>query len=233
MVYGTPGGSLTGGSSFTGNEAADRVGAAGEQRIGARLNQLAVKYPVAVMHDLDIPGSQANVDHLVVHGDRVLIMDSKVWKPMRCTSRGNRAYRGGPGFPLSLITRGEPCDFAVKHTMEMAADRLTRYLEQNRALFTLDMPLLIVCPSSQKKAGELNLRRLRVPGADVLPEGKALARIEKTIRGSRAFSGELAGFLARLVRDSGGTGPGHPPTVPNPVLRDAPGVGPADVGAGW
>lgn len=232
VVYGTPGGSLTGGASFTGNQVADRIGAAGEQRVGVRLNQVAQRYPVAVLHDLDIPGSPANIDHLIVHGERVLILDSKVWKPARYRSRGGRAYRGGPGFPLSLVIRGERCDFAVKHTMEMAADRLSRYLEGRYARFCLDTPLLVVCPSSVKRARELRLRGLRVPGADVLPEDKALARVEKTVRGSRGFSEELAGFLLELVRGRGPGGGLDSPAVPNPALGDAP-VSPADPDAGW
>jgi hypothetical protein len=233
VVYGTPGGSLTAEASFAGNQEAGRIGAAGEQRVGALLNQLARRYPVAVLHDLDIPGSPANIDHLVVHGQHALILDSKVWRPARYRSRGGRAYRGGPGFPLSLLVRGERCDFAVKHTMEMAADRLSRYLEGKHALFSLDTPLLVVCPSSAERARELNLRGLRVPGAEVLPEDKALARVEKTVRGSRGFSEELAGFLLELVRGRGDAAGGcHPPAVPNPALRGAP-VSPADPDAGW
>lgn len=220
VVYGTPGGSLTG------HAEADRIGAAGEQRVAGHLNRLASKYPVAVLHDLDIPGSAANIDHAVVYGDRVLILDSKVWKPARYRSRGTRAYRGGPAFPLSLLIRGERCDFAVKHTMEMASDRLAAHLAQENVRCFLDTPLLVVCPSNTARARELNLRGLRVPGAGVLPEEKAVARIERTVRGSRGYSAELAGVLLRLVRGLEQDSRQEPPAVHGQVLR-------ADPDAGW
>ena len=227
VVHGTPGGSLSGGKSFTGNAEADRIGATGEQRVAAHLARLAGKFPIAVLHDLDIPGSPANIDHVVVYEDRVLILDSKVWKPARYRSRSGRAYRGGPGFPLSLLVRGEPCDFAVKHTMEMASDRLGSYLRGNRMRFFLDTPLLVVCPSSAKRARELNLRGLHVPGADVLPEPKAVARIERTVRGSRGYSEELTWCLRGLVRGQDtASGAESPACPPGPVL-------PSDPDAGW
>lgn len=224
VVHGTPGGSLAGGNSFSGNAEADRIGAAGEQRVAAHLSRLAAKYPVAVLHDLDIPGSAANIDHVLVYGNRVMILDSKVWKPTRYRSRGGRAYRGGPGFPLSLLLRGEPCDFAVKHTMEMASDRLATYLLHEGARFFLDTPLLVVCPSGAKKAREMNLRGLRVPGADVLPEDRAVTRIERKVRGSRGYSQDLTGVLLGLVREAEGASRAEPPPGP---------CGPAGPDAGW
>ncbi|WP_245561710.1 nuclease-related domain-containing protein [Agromyces italicus] len=41
------------------------VGAAGEEVVGARLDAIASEH-IRVLHDRRIPGSRANIDHLVV-----------------------------------------------------------------------------------------------------------------------------------------------------------------------
>lgn len=109
----------------------------------------------------------------------------------------------------------------------MASDRLDSYLRASHVRFFLDRPLLVVCPSSAKRSRELNLRGLRVPGADALPELRAVARIERTVSGSRGYSEELAGFLRGLVRGQEATSRTEPLRYPaGPVL-------PSDPDAGW
>lgn len=200
VVYGTAGGSLTDGSSFTGNAEADAIGAAGEQRVAQHLNRFARKYPIAVLHDLDIPGTPANIDHAIVHGSRIWILDAKVWKPVRYRTVRGKAYRGGPAWPMSLFVKGEPCDFADKQTMAMATDRLAPYLLQQGVHASLDHPLLVVCSSSARNARLLNLRKLRVPGADCLAEDAAIARIEKIVKRSTGFDSDAVQAMRGLLR---------------------------------
>lgn len=51
-------------------------GAQGEEIVGAMLDSLAGKH-VHVLHDRQMPGSKANIDHLVITGFGVLVVDSK------------------------------------------------------------------------------------------------------------------------------------------------------------
>jgi Nuclease-related domain len=53
-------------------------GAHGERRTARRLRQLA-RDGFAVFHDLAVPGSPANVDHLVIGPTGVFVIDSKQW----------------------------------------------------------------------------------------------------------------------------------------------------------
>ena len=53
-------------------------GAAGERRTARRLDRLA-RDGYVVFHDLAVPGSPANVDHLVIGPTGVFVIDSKQW----------------------------------------------------------------------------------------------------------------------------------------------------------
>ncbi|GAB3569087.1 hypothetical protein GCM10027405_31700 [Arthrobacter alkaliphilus] len=51
-------------------------GAIGEERLGTRLNSLATD-SIAVLHDRLIPGSKANIDHIVITGSGIWVIDAK------------------------------------------------------------------------------------------------------------------------------------------------------------
>lgn len=51
-------------------------GAVGEERLGARLDSLASR-SIAVLHDRRIPGSKANIDHIVVTSAGIWVIDAK------------------------------------------------------------------------------------------------------------------------------------------------------------
>lgn len=55
------------------------TGAIGEERVGRLLDQIAGPH-VGVLHDRRIPNSRANIDHLVVTGDAVWVIDTKRYK---------------------------------------------------------------------------------------------------------------------------------------------------------
>ena len=55
------------------------TGAVGEERLGARLDSL-VSESVAVLHDRRIPGTKANIDHIVVASAGVWVIDAKRYK---------------------------------------------------------------------------------------------------------------------------------------------------------
>lgn len=58
------------------------TGAAGEERIGAALND-RVSDRFKVLHDRRIPGSRANIDHLVVTSAGVWVVDPKRYRRQR------------------------------------------------------------------------------------------------------------------------------------------------------
>jgi len=54
-------------------------GAVGEERLGARLDSFASEN-IAVLHDRGIPGTRANIDHIVVTRSRIWVIDAKRYK---------------------------------------------------------------------------------------------------------------------------------------------------------
>lgn len=55
------------------------VGAVGEERLGARLNSM-VSNSLAVLHDRRIPGTRANIDHIVITPAGIWVIDTKRYK---------------------------------------------------------------------------------------------------------------------------------------------------------
>ena len=53
------------------------TGAVGERKIGARLDEFAIKYGYSFLHDRRIPGTRANIDHIVVTKAGVYVVDAK------------------------------------------------------------------------------------------------------------------------------------------------------------
>jgi len=54
-------------------------GAGGEEQVGAALERVK-SYPVRVLHDRRLPGSRANIDHLVVTSSAVWVIDAKRYR---------------------------------------------------------------------------------------------------------------------------------------------------------
>ncbi len=65
------------------------IGAQGEELFGARLNEMA-EAGLLPLHDRRIPGSQANIDHIVVSPNAVWVIDTK-----RYTGKINVVDKGG------------------------------------------------------------------------------------------------------------------------------------------
>ena len=82
LVIGVAGASLTDGS-FTVDAGTARVGADGERKTAAILDPFTQTTSATVLHDLMVSarGYRSNIDHVVVSGSHVLIVDSKVWLP--------------------------------------------------------------------------------------------------------------------------------------------------------
>ena len=156
--FGRAGGSLANSSSWLGNDAAAAAGGRGESATARILDALARSDGgPTVLHDLriPIPGIKANIDHVVISGRRVTIIDSKLWKPARYWTLFGVTRRG--------LERFAPAD---KKTLPMAAEALKGHLGRTGLRFDLRTPLLVVWPSNQR--GQLSLSLLRSPGANAV-----------------------------------------------------------------
>jgi Nuclease-related domain len=79
-----------------------RRGAAGERRT-ARLLAALERHGWAVLHDLAVPGSQANIDHLVIGPGGVFVIDSKQYRGRLQLDPSGRLWHGR--YPLTPILR--------------------------------------------------------------------------------------------------------------------------------
>jgi hypothetical protein len=93
-----------------------RRGAAGERRT-ARLLRPLERHGWAVLHDLAVPGSRANLDHLVIGPGGVFVIDSKQYRGRLQMDPSGRLWHGR--FPLAPALR------AVSFEADQAALVLT------------------------------------------------------------------------------------------------------------
>lgn len=191
-IYGTPGGGLVKADWLAASaQGAAKVGRNGEIATGALLNKFAaMDGGVSVMHDLKVPSAKykANIDHVVVSGRTVYVIDAKVWKPAFYWTLGEKTRRG--------FERFEP---AEKQTMVVISNALRAYFDQYGIKVNLPTPLLFVWPSS--KRGSLNTRFLSVPGADTIAGPKVEKVAERLFSGRRAKPADpqVIAALAPLV----------------------------------
>jgi hypothetical protein len=82
-----------------------RLGAAGERRTAQLLNELE-RHGWAVLHDLALPASQANIDHLVIGPGGVFVIDSKQYRGrLQLDPSSSSTHPGGCGM---AVTRSHP-----------------------------------------------------------------------------------------------------------------------------
>jgi hypothetical protein len=93
-----------------------RRGAAGERRTARLLSQLE-RQGWAVLHDLVVPGSRANLDHLVIGPGGVFVIDSKQYRGRLQLDPTGRLWHGR--YPLAPTLR------AVSFEADQAALILT------------------------------------------------------------------------------------------------------------
>jgi hypothetical protein len=92
-----------------------RRGAAGERRTARLLDPLE-RHGWAVLHDLAVPGSRANLDHLVIGPGGVFVIDSKHYRGRLQLDRSGRLWHGR--YPLAPTLR------AVDYEADQAAQVL-------------------------------------------------------------------------------------------------------------
>lgn len=157
--YGTAGGSLTD-ATFTANEDTARVGQVGEQATAVLLDAQAKQRGFTVLHDISLPGLRANIDHVVVAGDQVTVIDSKTWMP-------------GFYWTLRGVTRRglAPVTFADKRGLPLVHNRLSEHLKSRGLAPRMQRPLMLIHPS--RRAGKVTLWAYR-PASDPTAQVSAI-----------------------------------------------------------
>jgi Nuclease-related domain len=94
-----------------------RRGAVGERRTARLLGQLE-RHGWAVLHDLAIPGSRANIDHLVIGPGGVFVIDSKQYRGRLRLDPSGRLWHGR--YPLAPAVRA--VSFEADQTAQVLTD---------------------------------------------------------------------------------------------------------------
>jgi hypothetical protein len=124
-----------------------RRGAAGERRIARLLSHLE-RHGWAVLHDLAIPGSSANLDHLVIGPGGVFVIDSKQYRGRLQLDGSGRLWHGR--YPLAPTLRA----------VEFEADRAAQVLPD---------PGVVVVPIVAVHGAQVPWGKVVVDGVPVVP----------------------------------------------------------------
>jgi hypothetical protein len=188
QIVGKAAGSLGNAKTWLGSNETAKVGVAGEKQTAEILDALARKPGgPSVIHDLriPIPGIKANIDHLVISGRTITIIDSKVWKPAFYWTIAGRTFRGSERFA--------PAD---KQTMPMARDAIDKHLAKLGIPATVKRPVLVIWPSNTRSS--LVLWLLRSPAARAI-SGSSFALRASSVVGSRHANEKILVALAELA----------------------------------
>lgn len=189
-------------SSWAINEQVARIGAKGEEKSARLLDGFSKK--AAILHDLriPIPGFKANIDHIVVSGNRVLILDSKMWRP---------------GFYWTMFGVNRRGLQRVDHTAKdqsYVRQAITSYLAGTGA--RVAVPYLVVWSSREGQSASTWM--LKVPGAGVI-SGMSLVYAVKTFIGRKPANPDIVNKLRQLLVQPGS--PARPPVpAAAPLGRD-------------
>ncbi|KQO98652.1 hypothetical protein ASF30_11355 [Leifsonia sp. Leaf264] len=192
-MYGNAGGSLEGGT-FAANKHVARFGAAGEKKTAALLAELAATGPT-VLHDLKIPNQKftANIDHAIVSGNKVVLVDTKAWAGNFYWTFAGATYRGLKRF-ATVDKQGKTTFPAEKKTLPMAKDAIAAYLGVPKENIRL---ALIIWPTGKKP---LTTWLMRSPGGATVLNGPVLTvgRL-RSLAGKKEANEFIVRKLAQLV----------------------------------
>jgi hypothetical protein len=130
-----------------------RRGAVGERRTARLLGRLE-RHGWAVLHDLVVPGSRANIDHLAIGPGGVFVIDSKLYSGKLHLAPGGSLWHGR--YPMAPVLR------AVRFEADQAAQVL--------ATTGVEVVPLVAVHGAQVPWGKLVVEGVPVVGARRLPE---------------------------------------------------------------
>lgn len=185
-VIGRAGGGLDN-ATWAANAGVAKAGQQGELKTAAVIDGLAHRGGPVVLHDLMIPmaGITANIDHAIVAGDTILLIDSKAWRPGFFWTVGGRTRRGLKRFPS-----------ADKQTMRMAHEAIQRYLPTKGVdSFRIRPSLVVIWPTNRDR---LRIGLLKMPGARVMSASTFARRIGR-LAGADCADPRIVDALSDLV----------------------------------
>jgi hypothetical protein len=152
-----------------------RRGAAGERRTARLLTRLEWRGWV-VLHDLAIPGSPANIDHLMIGPGGVAVVDSKQYRGRLQVSPNRLLWHGR--HPLSMML----------HRVRWEADQADEIL----GVADLQVAAIVAVHGASVPCGRVEASGVTVAPADRVPDLlRALPRV---------LSAEQVGWLADRAR---------------------------------
>lgn len=187
-VIGDAGGSLED-AGWAANQNVADIGRGGEVRTALLLNRLALKPGgPTVLHDLSIPipGFSANIDHAVVSGTTVTLLDSKVWRPAFYWTLPGGTRRGWSRFP-----------FADKKTLPTGVHAMEKLMVARGAPASFAPSVMVVWPSSAH--GVLRVWAARPARARAVT-GAVFERHLGRFVGTRSADPRVVQVLASLAR---------------------------------
>jgi hypothetical protein len=124
-----------------------RRGAAGERRTARLLDPLE-RHGWAILHDLAVPGSRANIDHLVIGPGGVFVVDSKQYRGRLRLDPSGRLWHGR--YPLAPALRA----------VDFEADQAARVLTD---------PDVVVVPIVAVHGAQVPWGKVVVEGVPIVP----------------------------------------------------------------
>ena len=209
-IYGVPGGGLDAG--FSGQKVTSRhaiaAAAKAERDTAEILNRIAGVNGAVVLHDVKIPGKySANIDHIVVTGSTLHLVDSKAWASGFLWTLGRTTRRGTKRFAA--------CD---KGTMKLADDMLRAYLMSRAVRFDSIDSTVVVWPSSRD--GAVSTWAARFPHARLIHSGKldrlAGGWVRRSAPADERIVAALVPLLVTKPRPSGHLAAGLTQAILNP-----------------
>ncbi|MGP5523348.1 nuclease-related domain-containing protein [Glutamicibacter arilaitensis] len=170
-IFGIPGTGLQD-QTFARNSGTAAVGARFEERTAKILNEFSGQ--CAVLHDVRIPlrGVRANIDHILISGNRLLMLDTKAW------AKG--FYWTLPALgTLNGLTRASHVDKSLQMAHRAFCD-----LAGDTA--NVLKPTIAVWGSN----GDVNVQAVRVDGASVINAHDLRTTVGKFISKSKADSAD-------------------------------------------
>jgi hypothetical protein len=186
-VIGVPGGGLVD-ASWAASEEVAEIGRRGELLTAAVLDRLARPGGPTVLHDLMLPttsGVRVNVDHVVVSGRKVVLVDSKCWRLGRYWTALGRTRRGL-----------KPVPHADRRGGVAALRDLERCVLGCRAVVV--GPVYVIWPSSKSSVDRLSVRWYR-PAAGWAMTGRQFARKAARLVGDAPADPRIVAALVPLV----------------------------------
>lgn len=190
-VLGVPGGSLGAGGSWAKTDKNIQERAAQfERNTAAVLDTYARVGGATVLHDLSMPTSKvsnkSNIDHAIVSGNTVLLLDTKWWKSgFYWTARGTTRI----GF-----TRAPHVD---KQTLAMAVTRVTAMLSNDNVGRFSVRAMVVVWPSSPKHPP--STWATDIPGAGTIPASALDHWARRNMPARRGANNDIVVSMASLL----------------------------------